>query len=169
MFFIDKRVCVYSEIITDSSILNSATKGFTEQQASGETRPKINVYSSYLSPFDVHKKTDKFDSLITRILHRTEDLAHDVFLLDRPYHCHQLWLAQYEAGDYALNHNHFPVEFVATFYLDNTCDPIIFEDDISLCPKAGELLIFPGFVQHKVPEVKHTRRVVALNLSSATG
>jgi len=73
---------------------------------------------------------------------------------------------QYEAGDHAVSHNHFPADFSVVIYLDVSDDssPITFENDLTITPKSGMMIIFPGMINHEVPQTNAKRIVLAMNL-----
>lgn len=80
------------------------------------------------------------------------------------------WGAIYEGGDSALKHKHFPADLAAVCYLeaDERSAPIVFGDGrISIQPRSGMLIMFPGVLEHEVPLTEGRRVVVAMNLYKA--
>ena len=76
------------------------------------------------------------------------------------------WGVIYENSDHTIPHTHFPSDFAAVAYLEanENCAPIIFENQIQVQPVPGSLVIFPGIMNHHVPENSDKRVIVAMNL-----
>jgi hypothetical protein len=71
------------------------------------------------------------------------------------YSITSLWGAIYNAGDYTIPHNHFASSFSFCYYLkmNTPPTPLQFKSiDYSIIPTEGMLIIFPGWMDHGVPE-----------------
>ena len=73
---------------------------------------------------------------------------------------------EYEKGNYAVRHNHWPANLSGVYYIDveENAAPIIFENNFPIEPKNGMLLLFPSIVNHEVPPSKGKRIVASINL-----
>ena len=73
---------------------------------------------------------------------------------------------EYEEGNHAVRHNHWPATLSGVYYIDveENSSPIIFENNFSIKPKNGMLLLFPSIVNHEVPPSKGKRIVASINL-----
>ncbi len=113
------------------------------------------------SGFFIHKRTNKFEELISYI----ENCAHKAFLdlatdYDRPvdilntkFKVLEAWLTVYHKFDYAEKHTHHPMSLSAVFYIDgDDSSPIVF-GDYEIRPKTGKLLVFYGLLEHRVKPV----------------
>ena len=84
-----------------------------------------------------------------------------------PFDC---WGVIYNKGDWTKVHNHWPSVWSFVYYVKAciNCSPLVFPDcnDIRVMPKSGNMVMFPGWVRHSVPEqtCDHERIVVAGNL-----
>ena len=81
------------------------------------------------------------------------------------YSINSLWGAIYHAGDYANPHNHFASAFSFCYYLkmDDPPTPLQFKSiDHSITPTEGMLIIFPGWIDHGVPECMTTDERIVL-------
>ena len=74
---------------------------------------------------------------------------------------------QYEGGDYAQSHDHFPNSFSCVYYIDveEDCSPIIFEGELEINPKPGMVVIFPSVLMHEVPKTDKKRMVISMNFN----
>ena len=86
------------------------------------------------------------------------------------YSITSLWGAIYHTGDYANTHNHFASSFSFCYYLkmNDPPAPLQFRSiDYSITPTEGMLIIFPGWMNHEVPEITTTdeRIVLAGNIA----
>ena len=84
--------------------------------------------------------------------------------------CYDCWGAVYKKGDYTISHDHWPAIWSWTYYVNVTsqCSPLVFTNsDYKVQPSNGLLVLFPGWVKHKVPqECDHERVMVAGNLNA---
>ena len=73
---------------------------------------------------------------------------------------------EYEKGNHAVKHNHWPATLSGVYYIDveENSSPIIFENNFVIKPKNGMLLLFPSIVNHEVPPSKGKRIVASINL-----
>ena len=88
--------------------------------------------------------------------------------------CYDVWGAVYKKGDYTISHDHWPAIWSWTYYVNVTsqCSPLVFTNtDYKVQPVNGLLVIFPGWVKHKVlpQENDHERVMVAGNLNARSG
>ena len=80
-----------------------------------------------------------------------------------------LWGQYYKKGDYQVSHHHNP-HYWSFVYFVNTprgSAPLVFtESNKKVTPKAGMLVLFPGWVRHHVPKHKREeiRSVIAGNM-----
>ena len=73
------------------------------------------------------------------------------------------WYARFEYGNHALVHNHGDMYASFVYYIKTPegSSPIIFPDENETVEaKEGNLLIFPGHINHYVPENKCEGRVI---------
>ena len=73
------------------------------------------------------------------------------------------WYARYDYGNHALVHNHGDMYASFVYYVKTPegSSPIVFPDENETVEaKEGNLLIFPGHINHYVPENKCESRVI---------
>ena len=114
------------------------------------------------SHFDTHFKEPKFKILIDKIM----DASKKFIKIECDLIPLNFWVMEYEKGNHALKHNHWPATLSAVYYIDveENSSPIIFENDIVINPKNGMLILFPSIVNHEVPPSKGKRIVASINL-----
>ena len=83
-----------------------------------------------------------------------------------PYDC---WGAIYSKGNYTKTHEHWPQIWSWVYNVEccESCAPLMFNDSLhSISPKSGNLVLFPGWIRHSVPEHQcgHDRIILAGNL-----
>jgi hypothetical protein len=151
--------------------LREAREAIDELRASHPESTPSNVKAVYMSPWKSHTLNPKLLPLctsVTRIaglgargITGTEltQLNVDLVVTD-------CWGAVYETADSTSRHNHFPADFAAVVYLeaDEGCAPIVFAGETRVQPRPGMLLLFPGILDHEVPENDGRRVMVAMNL-----
>ena len=130
-----------------------------------------NVFAWH-SHYNTHETTNIFNRLIKLTINTCTDITQDYFNIpiQNPYHydVDDLWLAMYECNDYTIMHDHFPNQFAACYYVDVKDDssPIIFgeNDELSIQPENGMLLIWMGMIPHKVMPTNKKRTCVCMNI-----
>ena len=79
-----------------------------------------------------------------------------------------IWGQWYEVGDFQSSHSHWPNHWSFCYYVNTPkgSSPMIFDKSrLKINPKAGQLIIFPGWVNHSVPKNRgHGRSVISGNL-----
>ena len=112
--------------------------------------------------FDTHYKEPKFKILIDKIM----DVIEEFIKIKCNLTPLNFWVMEYEKGDHALKHNHWPATLSGVYYIDveENSSPIIFENNFVIKPKNGMLLLFPSIVNHEVPPSKGKRIVASINL-----
>ena len=86
-----------------------------------------------------------------------------------PYDC---WGAIYSKGNYTKTHEHWPQisSWVYNVECCEKCTPLVFNDAPQgahyVYPKSGNMILFPGWIRHSVPEhqCNHDRIILAGNL-----
>ena len=114
------------------------------------------------SHFDTHEKEPKFNILIDKIFKKSQEFLE----INLNLHLVNFWVMEYEKGNHAVKHNHWPATLSGVYYIDveENSSPIIFENNFVIKPKNGMLLLFPSIVNHEVPPSKGKRIVASINL-----
>lgn len=129
-----------------------------------------NVRAAYRSPWHSHILNPKLLPLCEQVIALARTACIEGFGTDldnAPLVVSQCWAIDYEAGDSARTHHHFPALFGAAVYLDATggASPMVLGDGTAIEPRPGRVLLFPGVLSHTVPEhAGGTRKVVSMNL-----
>jgi len=106
--------------------------------------------------FFAHSVTNQFDDLISTI----ESKANEVSIIMNPRHAVktswkilETWVLVYKKLGYVLDHSHFEFGMSSVCYIsaDNT-SPICFHNE-EIKVRTGQLLIFPGFLKHRVKPI----------------
>ena len=125
-------------------------------------------HSDYLT----HETTDVFDPLINIVIHAcnniTKEYYHTNLINGYHYIVNNLWLAMYDKNEHTRKHDHFLSLFSACYYVDvkDNCSPIIFgeNDELSIQPENGMLLVWLGMIPHKVMPTKKKRTCICMNI-----
>jgi len=80
-----------------------------------------------------------------------------------------IWGSIYKHGEYCISHVHEPQQLSWCYYLqvpEGSADIVFDNIDYAITPKAGDLIMFPGWMSHSVPENKSQdeRIILAGNL-----
>ena len=81
----------------------------------------------------------------------------------------EVWGAVYRKGEYTRAHDHWPAIWSFSYYVNvcSKCAPIVFPGaDLTVKPQNGMFVLFPGWIEHKVPKQKcdHDRVMIAGNM-----
>lgn len=164
---IDKKLPIFSTNISEhKEALSLAAQAIFEEKQKNPISMKSNVKAHYVSDYSSHLHNTKFQPLIDIVISFCEEISKTYYKCKLKYKCYNCWGMLYDQNDYAVKHNHFPSTFGAVVYIDieNESSPIVFEDQLSIVPAAGSLIVFPAMLDHVVPKTKSKRIVVAMNI-----
>lgn len=148
--------------------LSLATEAIYDEMRKNPMPMDSNVKARYVSSYGSHLNNDKFKPLIDIVLSLCKEVAKTYFKSSVKFKCCNCWGMIYERGDFTIEHRHFPATFSAIVYLDldNNSAPIVFENQLTVVPNSGSLILFPGVVNHYVPKTEGKRIVVAMNIDN---
>jgi hypothetical protein len=164
---VKKELPIFSTNISQfKEPLKLAMEAILEEKDKNPVPMDSNVKAYYVSDYSSHIFNPKFTPLIDLVLSFCEEVSKNYLKTDLKYKCYNCWGAIYEPGDYSVRHSHFPSTFAAVVYLDvdETSAPINFEDELSVVPAKGSLIVFPALLHHEVPKTNGRRIVVAMNI-----
>jgi len=151
--------------------LEKAKLAVNELQITNPEKRTSNVYGEWLSPKNSHQLNSNLLPLCNLALDITNQVWVDVFSggegnFRDDFYIWQCWSIVYGQGGYAASHNHFPSFFSCVIYLeaDNVSAPIIFGKNEARPAIQNAMYLFPGILQHEVPENKGRRIAVAMNI-----
>lgn len=162
-----KELPIFSTNISDhSQALQLAVQAILEQRSKNPANMKSNVFAHYVSDYSSHLDNPKFQPLVDIVISFCEEVSKTYFKCELKYKCYNLWGMLYDREDHAVKHNHFPSTFGAVVYIDMEQDaaPIVFEDQLTVVPTKGSLVVFPAVLDHMVPKTAGRRMVVAMNI-----
>ena len=123
--------------------------------------------SSWRSDWKTHKKDLRFNILIDFTIQALENLHLELFHSNQNFGCVEMWIAQYDKEDHAERHYHYPLDWSAVYYInvEDNASPIIFGEDLKVQPENNMMLLFPGWLNHRVPKTKTKRTLIAMNFN----
>ena len=129
--------------------------------------------SAWCSSYHTHKKTDLFEKYQSHLANYCQNFYNNYFSENLQFQINELWIADYEKGDYAVKHNHdkFSVNFIsACYYIDieEDASPIIFEGEEPIYPEKDMLILFSSKTYHEVPPTNGKRLLISFNLENTT-
>jgi hypothetical protein len=118
-------------------------------------------WDSHLDPFflDLVK-------LVTGVIQTISDQFYN--RPDINWYVKSCWGAFYKLGEHTLLHDHYPATWSAVYYVRQPRNGSCLNfpgPQVSLKPITGSLIVFPGNIEHEVPESisKENRVVVSMN------
>lgn len=166
---VTKELPIFSTNISQfKDILDLAKEAIFEEQQKNPNSMDSNVKAYYVSDYSSHLKNKKFEPLISLVLSFCKEVSKKYFNADLNFKCYNCWGMLYNNNDHAIKHNHFPSTFAAVVYIDVEKDsaPIIFEDELTIVPSPGSLIVFPAILKHEVPKSNGKRVVVSMNIEN---
>ena len=89
-----------------------------------------------------------------------------------PLYLNDTWGLVYTTGQSAKVHNHWPSLWSYTYcvFACGDCSPLVFpnaQEPLSVTPKTSQMIVFPAWIKHEVPEHKceHDRIMLSGNLN----
>ncbi len=155
-----------------SQQLELARQAIDELRISHPESPNSNVYATYMSPWKSHYLNDKLKPLCDSVILIAKEaskqvLSANIEALNMDLIVTDCWGIIYEESDHTAFHNHFPAEFGCAIYLeaDDNCAPIYFDNKMQFQPRPGTMALFPGILNHSVPQNTGKRVVIAMNIN----
>jgi hypothetical protein len=155
--------------------LELARRAIEELRISHPVSLESNVKASYVSPWKSHLINQNLMPLCKDVVTIANEMSKRVYSspleqLNLDLYVKDCWGIVYEQSDKTMLHNHFPMDFGCAIYLeaDEDCAPIIFANHFQFQPKTGHMVLFPGILNHEIPENNGRRTVVAMNLCKRT-
>tara|TARA_Y100001970_G_scaffold215941_1_gene264322 strand:- start:342 stop:902 length:561 start_codon:yes stop_codon:yes gene_type:complete len=171
MMSVNRSLPVFKVIVDDHENLNKhlldLVKEYRDKYPEKETHTNLRAWRS---SYDTHINEDRFNFLIDQACELATVVSRSYFQqdekLDEKYLPSAFWVAQFDEGNYARNHHHYPNDWAVTYYIDvdENSAPIVFEDELTVQPENGLMVIWPGFLKHRVPHTTSSRTVAAMNL-----
>lgn len=115
-----------------------------------------------------HIRNNNYDDLIILTFKYLSKIEKEYMKVREPlpYKIHNLWAMKYVDGEYAIKHNHYPSDWSAVYYVDieEKSSGIIFEEELTINPVPGMLLLFPSILDHRVLPTDGKRMVISMNI-----
>jgi hypothetical protein len=169
---VQKELPIFSTNISQhKEVLRLATEAIFELRQKNPQSIESNVVANYVSSWTSHLETPKLKPLCDLVLSFCNEISKNYYKSDLQFKVFNCWGAIYEGGDYTKKHSHYPSAFAAVVYIDIDKDsaPIVFEDQLTVVPASGSLVVFPALLDHEVPKTNSRRIVVAMNIDYHSG
>jgi hypothetical protein len=169
---VQKELPIFSTNISQhKDILRLAVEAIHELHQQNPKSIESNVVANYVSSWTSHLESPKLQPLCDLVLSFCKEISKTYYKSDIDFKIFNCWGAVYEGGDYTKKHSHYPSTFAAVVYidLDKGSAPIIFEDQLTVVPASGSLILFPAILEHEVPKTDSRRVVIAMNIDYASG
>jgi hypothetical protein len=154
-----------------SDVLSQGLRALDALRAAHPESTPSSVKATYMSPWKSHLLNDDLFNIAEVITTEADQackqyLNIDLNSLGSKLTVSDCWCVDYAENDFTVAHHHFPSTLSAVLYLSVGEDsaPIYFGASVSVQPKTGTLMIFPGILTHSVPANKSPRKVIALNI-----
>jgi len=169
---VSKELPIFSTNISNyPEVLRLATEAIYELKQKSPDSIKSNVVANYVSSWSSHLESPKLQPLCDLVLSFCNEICKIYYKTIPQFKIFNCWGMIYEGGDYTKKHYHFPSTFAAVIYIDvdENSAPIIFEDQLTVVPTSGSLVVFPALLEHQVPKTDSKRIVIAMNIDYHTG
>lgn len=129
--------------------------------------PESNLSNvkAWHSNYGIHHQVPDFDKLVQIVENRVLDNLSNNYA--RSVECMESWAIIYRKGDKTIHHKHSDQQYSAVYYAkaENNPSPIIFDNNLSIIPKTGMLICFPGWVYHSVPEITSEQERICMSFN----
>ena len=167
---VDKPIPIFTTEIPDKDRINQELLQYIERHRHKYTSCKMtNLKCDWRSSFDMHIECPEpivkelVDFSLEVATHLSSYYQKDLKI---PFLIDNFWCAEYEEGNSARNHTHYPADWAAVYYIlvEEHASPLVFEDKLAVDPEPGMLVIFPGTTFHRVKPTKGRRVCAAMNI-----
>ena len=146
-------------------------KGIIENYRKNNPQSNTSNVKAWHSGWDTHKRDPNFHPLIRLC----EQFCYNAFegngaTFPAPLVLIDFWCMQYDKGEHAAQHQHWPSTLSVCYYADvgDGCSPLRFRDGSEITPQNGMIIAFHGMVTHEVPPTDSHRTCVAMNFAVST-
>ncbi len=117
------------------------------------------------SNWHIHHDTNAFDNLIKVVEDRVLNSLDQTNL--RLVECVESWAIVYRKGNKTHRHKHSDQQYSAVYYAkaEKNATPLRFDDFLSITPKTGTLICFPGWLWHTVPELENDEERICMSFN----
>jgi len=150
----------FSGIVDPVEITNNILDYKNKNQQSNKTY--VNAWHSF---WYLHKETNKFNNIISIVENKiTQILKVEGGSTGIEAKVAQCWAIIYGKDNFTNRHKHFDLGFSAVYYshVEKNPSPLMFDNNISIVPKANMLVCFPGYVYHSVPKMTEDEHRICL-------
>ena len=163
---VKKELPVFTTILENHVELNQYLKKVILEHRQLHPETNESNVKAWHSSWVTHKENPKFQPFIELVLSACSFVSKGYFEQDMKFKCFNMWAMQYEKGEYAVRHSHYPSDFACAYYVDVEpgCSPIIFEGELKVYPQNGMLVLFPAVLHHEVPPTDARRMVISMNI-----
>jgi hypothetical protein len=170
---VKQETIIVTETITDGELLNQQLEKEIRDAGYGS---KLTTAKCYRTRWDMHETSDAFALLGQGAIsvakrYYTNECDEQGNPKDYDLRVSESWGLIYNRGDVTGVHQHWPSVWSYTYCVNGckNCSPLVFPtvvENNEIYPEVGQLILFPGWVNHEVPEQKcdHERIMVAGNI-----
>lgn len=158
--------------IDATNIVSICKKYNTDEYKEKETQAVYAWRSDYMLIGD--RKIPEFDNLFDVTISKVEKIKHNTplsYVSGYSFAVDHYWFAIYHNGDDSKLHSHGRSDFACVYYasVPDGSAPLVVpceENNITITPKTGMLVVMPGLCDHMVPKSEHQgeRIIVAMNV-----
>lgn len=123
-------------------------------------------YNPRMTDWYMHNESVSYAWVAERACKLAEEISKD--LAETKFECHESWGVHYKDTNNASPHSHWLYQYAFGYYIKvPEYAPIVFPNaNYEYNPKPGDLVVFPGHIQHEVKSVEGERIMVAGNLKN---
>jgi hypothetical protein len=169
---VTKELPIFSTNISQhQEVLKLAKEAIFELRQKNPNSIQSNVVANYVSSWSSHLESPKLKPLCDLVLSFCNEISKNYYKSDIQFKVFNCWGMMYEGGDYTKKHSHYPSAYAAVIYIDvdENSAPIVIEDQLTVVPASGSLLVFPAILEHEVPKTNSKRIVIAMNIDYHSG
>ena len=118
-----------------------------------------------MTHWKMHTESETYKWIASRACDIAKELSKKMITID--FKCIDCWGIKYEPEHFTVRHSHWPATFSFAYYIQLPKDPspIIFPTaNYEYNPNVGDLVLFPGQIQHEVKPVNGERIMISGNL-----
>ena len=101
----------------------------SQHRKNDNTNHPSNV-KAWRSSFFTHQETNLFDDVVKYLV--DDETIAEYYDAHVKHECIQMWVMEYEKGNYAARHSHYPADWSAVFYakMDEKSSPVVIENNV---------------------------------------
>ena len=163
MLFANVSIPIFTKKVESSYDLKTIIKKYREENPNSNTS-NVNAWHRVIG---ADSPEPAFHEIVKLATDFCNDSCFSQYQCEMVKHsCINMWVMDYDDGSFTVPHHHYPADYSCIYYVDvdENSPPLIIEDTLEVKPENELMILFPGFINHKVLPSNSKRVAISFNM-----